>query len=57
LEAKQVADQRDAITRSIDLYAAPENLAAEAEALGMRPSETPVFLDLSASLDTEVKRG
>lgn len=57
LEAKQVADQRDAITRSIDLYAAPENLAAEAEALGMRPSETPVFLDLSANVDTEVKRG
>ena len=28
LEAKQVADQRDAITRSIDSYAAPENLAA-----------------------------
>ena len=46
-EAKAVADQRDAINRSIDSYAAPERLAAAAAALGMRPSETPVFLDLS----------
>lgn len=46
-EAKQVADQRDAINRAIDLYAAPENLAAAATILGMRPSETPVFLDLT----------
>jgi len=46
-EAKAVADQRDAINRSIDSYAAPERLAAAAEALGMRPSETPVFLDLT----------
>ena len=46
-EAKQLADQRDAIKRSIDSYAAPENLAAAATLLGMRPSETPVFLDLT----------
>ena len=46
-EAKQLADQRDAINRSIDSYAAPENLAAAATLLGMRPSETPVFLDLA----------
>jgi len=46
-EAKQLADQRDAINRSIDSYAAPENLAAAATMLGMRPSETPVFLDLT----------
>ena len=44
---KAVADQRDAITRRIDSYEAPENLAAAASALGMRPSETPVFLDLT----------
>ena len=47
IEAKAVADQRDAINRSIDSYAAPERLAAAATALGMRPSETPVFLDLT----------
>ena len=46
-EAKQLADQRDAINRSIDSYAAPENLAAAATLLGMRPSETPVFLNLT----------
>lgn len=57
LEAKQVADQRDAITRSIDSYAAPENLAALATELGMRPSETPVFLDLTAANESGVSRG
>ena len=57
LEAKQIADQRDAITRSIDLYAAPENLAKAAAGLGMRPSETPVFLDLSVGAETGLKRG
>ena len=57
LEAKQLADQRDAITRSIDIYAAPENLAALATELGMRPSETPVFLDLTAATESGVSRG
>ena len=47
VEAKQVADQRDAINRAIDSFEAPENLAAAAAALGMRPSETPVFLNLT----------
>ncbi len=47
VEAKQVADQRDAITRAIDSFEAPENLAAASAALGMRPSETPVFLNLA----------
>lgn len=47
LEAKQVADKRDAINRAIDSYAAPERLAAAAASLGMRPSETPIFLNLA----------
>jgi hypothetical protein len=47
IEAKSVADQRDSINRQIDSHAAPEKLAAAAAALGMRPSETPVFLNLS----------
>ena len=47
VEAKAVADQRDAINRQIDSHAAPEKLAAASAALGMRPSETPVFLNLS----------
>jgi hypothetical protein len=46
-EAKSVADQRDAINREIDSHAAPEKLAVAAAALGMRPSETPVFLNLT----------
>jgi hypothetical protein len=57
LEAKTVADQRDAINRSIDSHAAPEKLAAAAIALGMRPSETPVFLDLTTPADTGVTHG
>ena len=56
IEAKAVADQRDAINRSTDSYAAPERLAATATALGMRPSETPVFLDLTP-LESGVTNG
>ena len=55
-EAKAVADQRDAINREIDLHAAPEKLAAAAAALGMRPSETPIFLNL-ATPDSGVTHG
>lgn len=55
-EAKSVADQRDAINLQIDSHAAPEKLAAAAAALGMRPSETPVFLNL-ATQDPGVTHG
>lgn len=47
LEAKMVSDQREAINRQIDGIAAPENLAKAATALGMKPSETPTFLNLN----------
>jgi hypothetical protein len=47
LEAKLVADQRDAVTRKIDSYSSPDSLARAATALGMKPSETPIFLNLS----------
>ncbi len=46
LEVKMVSDQREAIDRVIDSKSAPEALAQSAIALGMRPSETPVFLNL-----------
>lgn len=49
VEAKQVADQRDAINRAIDSYASPDRLAKAAARLGMRPSETPIFLNLATS--------
>lgn len=48
IEAKMVADQRDAVTRKIDAHSAPEALAQAATALGMKPSETPIFLNLQA---------
>jgi hypothetical protein len=60
-EAKLVADQREAINRQIDLESSPESLAKKATELGMRPSESPVFLNLTPTADAltngEVARG
>jgi hypothetical protein len=53
-EAKMVADERDAINRLIDAHSAPHALAKSAEALGMKPSETPIFLNLAPA---EVENG
>lgn len=47
-EAKVVADQREAINRQIEAASSPEALAAKARSLGMRPSDSPVFLNLDA---------
>lgn len=55
LEAKMVADQRDAVTRKIDSFSSPESLARAAAALGMKPSETPIFLNLNS--EAAVTRG
>jgi len=61
VEAKIVADQREAINRQIEAVSSPEALAAQAAALGMRPSDSPVFLNLDsqekALANGEVKRG
>lgn len=46
LEVKIVSDQREAIAREIDAQSSPEALARSATALGMKPSESPVFLNL-----------
>ena len=46
LEAKMVSDQREAIARSIDQKSSPESLSRAADAVGMKPSETPTFLNL-----------
>lgn len=48
LEAKMVSDQREAIARQIDAQSSPEALAQSAAALGMKPSESPAFLNLDA---------
>ena len=60
-EAKIVADQREAINRQIDRESSPAALAKKAFQLGMRPSESPVFLNLAAEANAvangEVARG
>jgi len=60
-EAKIVADQREAINRQIDRASSPEALAKKATELGMRPSDSPVFLNLAADAQAlasgEVARG
>lgn len=48
IESKIVADQREAINRQIEAASSPEALAATAQSLGMRPSDSPVFLNLDA---------
>lgn len=50
IEAKMVADQRDAINREIDAKSAPNALATAATKLGMSPSERPIFLNLEPSV-------
>ena len=56
LEAKHVADQRDAINRLIDAHSAPDALAAAATSLGMKPSESPIFLNINPD-ESGVTRG
>ena len=60
-EAKIVADQREAINRQIDRESSPTALAKKATELGMRPSDSPVFLNLAADeqalANGEVARG
>lgn len=58
LEAKLVSDEREAIARQIDTLSAPDALAQAATKLGMKPSETPIFLSLDKSTkETSVKNG
>jgi len=45
-EAKLIADQREAIDRSIAKQSAPSTLAKSAFQLGMKPSDSPQFLNL-----------
>lgn len=46
LQAKMISDQREAVARQIDHQSSPAALAHAAIALGMRPSESPIFLNL-----------
>lgn len=54
LEAKIVSDEREAIARTIEQMSSPEALAQAASAFGMKPSETPTFLDLESILNSIV---
>lgn len=51
LQAKMVSDQREAIAREIDRQSSPESLSKKALALGMKPSQTPTFLNLDKPMD------
>jgi hypothetical protein len=50
LESKMIADQREAISRKIEIYSSPQALANQAAALGMSPSENPTFLNLTQEM-------
>jgi hypothetical protein len=49
-EAKMIADQREAISRKMELYSSPQALANQAALLGMSSSENPTFLDVSTKM-------
>lgn len=51
LQAKTVSDQREAITREIDQQSSPESLSKKALAFGMKPSQTPTFLNVDKPSD------
>jgi hypothetical protein len=51
-DAKIIADEREAISREIELYSSPQALANQAALLGMSPSENPTFLDISPVIPT-----
>ena len=45
-ELKLTSDQYEAVTHEIERISSPAVLAQEAKKLGMKPSETPTFLNL-----------
>lgn len=46
-QAKVIADQREQVAREIDAISSPSALALSASKLGMKPSESPIFLNLT----------
>jgi hypothetical protein len=53
-ESKMIADQREAISRKMEMYSSPQALANQATALGMSPSENPTFLNLTQEMPVVV---
>jgi len=48
LEVKMLSDQRESVDRQIDSKSSPNALANAALLLGMKPSESPTFLNLDS---------
>lgn len=55
LEAIAINEEREAALREVARISTPENLAARATTLGMVPSTTPRFLDLTETVEVKVK--
>lgn len=55
LEAIAINEEREAALREVARISTPENLAARATTLGMVPSNTPRFLDLTETVEAKVK--
>jgi hypothetical protein len=47
LEVIAINEEREAALRQVATISTPENLAKRAVALGMVPSDAPIFLDIS----------
>ena len=50
-ESRLVSDQREALARAIEKSSSPSSLARSATVLGMRPSDSPIFLNLDKSTE------
>jgi hypothetical protein len=55
LEAIAINEEREAALREVARLSPPEILAARATTLGMVPSTTPRFLDLTETVEAKVK--
>jgi hypothetical protein len=55
LEAIAINEEREAALREVARISTPENRAARATTLGMVPSTTPRFLDLTETVEAKVK--
>ena len=56
LEALSLNEEREAALRELDRISSPETLAHSARELGMVPSSTPTFLDISVEKVVEGAR-
>jgi hypothetical protein len=57
IQSKALADQREAVARQIDAISSPAALALAASRLGMKPSDSPVFLNLTPKVKADLNNG